>query len=443
VPAYAGGGEADQQGRDRSLPPPPPSGRTSRGSGTFGSLRVRNYRLYASGQVVSLVGVWMQRVAQDWLVLELSGGSPVALGVAAALQFLPILLLSLWGGVLADRLDKRRFLLVLETGLGLCALALGLLDVTGLAQLWHVYLLCLLLGCVSAVETPVRQSFVVEMVGRDQLSNAVALNSMTFNLARMVGPAVAGVLITVVGTGWVFLVNAASFVGVLAGLLLMRTADLHRADPVPRRKGQLVEGLRYVRQRPDLMILLFLVFFVSTFGLNFYVTLAVMARNVFGGDADAYGLLSTLLAVGTLAGATLAARRSSRGRPRTRLLIIGALTFGVLEIVAGLMPSIWTVGAVLIPVGIAMMTFTTTANSTVQLSVAPAMRGRVMGIYMLVFLGGNPVGGPVMGWLAEHFSGRAPLIVGGVVSIVTALIGGFVLMRRRDSVEKDFPEAEA
>lgn len=396
----------------------------------FGSLRVRNYRLYASGQVVSLVGLWMQRVAQDWLVLELSDGSPVALGIAAALQFAPTLLLSLWAGVLADRMDKRKLLLVLETGLGLCALTLGLLDVTGVVELWHVYLLCLLLGAVSAVETPVRQSFVVEMVGRDQLTNAVALNAMTFNLARMVGPAVAGVMIIFVGTGWVFLINAISFLGVLAGLLLMRASELHRGDPVPREKGQLREGLRYVRKRADLVILLCLVFFISTFGLNFYVTLAVLARNTFGGDADAYGLLSTMLAVGTLAGATLAAKRSARGKPRVRLLIVGALAFGVLEVVVGLMPTMWLSGLALIPVGVAMMTFTTTANATVQLSVAPAMRGRVMGLYMLVFLGGNPVGGPVMGWLAEHFTARAPLVVGGVVSIVAAVVGGIVLARR-------------
>ncbi|MDU0294798.1 MFS transporter [Saccharothrix longispora] len=396
----------------------------------FGSLRVRNYRLYASGQVVSLVGLWMQRVAQDWLVLELSDGSPVALGIAAALQFAPTLLLSLWAGVLADRLDKRKLLLVLETGLGLCALVLGLLDVTGVAELWHVYLLCLLLGAVSAVETPVRQSFVVEMVGRDQLTNAVALNSMTFNLARMVGPAVAGGLIVFVGTGWVFLINAASFLGVLLGLFLMNPRELHRGAPVPRGKGQLREGLRYVRKRADLVILLFLVFFISTFGLNFYVTLAVLARNTFGGDASAYGLLSTMLAVGTLAGATLAAKRSANGKPRLRLLIIGALAFGVLEIVAGVLPTMWLTGVALIPLGIAMMTFTTTANATVQLAVEPAMRGRVMGLYMLVFLGGNPVGGPVMGWLAEHFTPRAPLVVGGAVSILAAVAGGIVLARR-------------
>ncbi|QFZ16494.1 MFS transporter [Saccharothrix syringae] len=425
MPAYADGAGTEQLDRNSTAPPP-----RRRNAGMFASLRVRNYRYYASGQVVSLVGLWMQRVAQDWLVLELSDGSPVALGIAAALQFAPTLLLSLWAGVLADRMDKRKLLVALETGLGLCALTLGLLDVTGVAQLWHVYLLCLLLGAVSAVETPVRQSFVVEMVGRDQLTNAVALNSMTFNLARMVGPAIAGGMIIVVGTGWVFLINAVTFLGVIAGLLLMRPAELHRGAPVPREKGQLRAGLRYVRKRPDLVILLCLVFFVSTFGLNFFVTLAVLARNTFGGDADAYGLLSTMLAVGTFAGATLAARRSTRGKPRPRLLITGALAFGVLEVVVGLMPTMWLAGAALVPVGIAMMTFTTTANATVQLAVEPSMRGRVMGLYMLVFLGGNPVGGPVMGWLAEHFTARAPMVFGGVVSIVVALVGGVVLARR-------------
>ncbi|MET1075046.1 MAG: MFS transporter [Umezawaea sp.] len=405
----------------------------------FGSLKVRNYRYYASGQVVSLIGVWMQRVAQDWLVLELSHGSAVALGIAAALQFAPTLVFSLYAGVLADRMDKRKLLLVLESGLALCALTLGLLDVTGLAQLWHVYLLCLLLGCVSAVETPVRQSFVIEMVGRDQLPNAVALNSMTFNLARMVGPAVAGVGITIIGTGWMFLINAASFVAVIGGLLVMDVAQLRRSEPVPRERGQLVEGLRYVKGRPDLVILLSLVFFISTFGLNFFLTLAVMARNVFGGNADAYGLLTTLLAVGTLAGATLAAKRSTRGKPRLGLLIGGALAFGFLEVAAGLMPNLITVGLMLIPVGIAMMTFTTTANATVQMSVAPAMRGRVMGLYMLVFLGGTPLGGPVMGWLAEQYTGRAPLVAGGVISVVTALVGYAVLIRRGGLVLPRFP----
>ncbi|ANZ36598.1 MFS transporter [Lentzea guizhouensis] len=394
----------------------------------FSSLRIHNYRLYASGQIISLVGVWMQRVAQDWLVLELTNGSAVALGIAASLQFLPVLLLSMWGGVLADRLDKRRLLLWLESALGVCALALGLLDVSGVVELWHVYVLCFLLGCFSAVETPVRQSFVVEMVGRSSLTNAVALNSMMFNLARIIGPAVAGLAIVAIGTGWVFIANAVSFVGVVLGVWLMRTTELLRSDPVPRAKGQLLSGLRYVRGRPDLMTVMLLVFFISTFGFNFYLTLAIMARNVFGGDADAYGLLSTLIAVGTLAGATWAARRKT---PRMSVFIGSGVVFGVLEVVSGLMPTMLLTGLMMIPVGVAMMTFNTTANATIQLAVEPEMRGRVMGIYMLVFLGGNPVGGPLMGWLGE-VNGRAPIIVGGVVSVLVTVTAWVILVRRGD-----------
>ncbi|MGH3793750.1 MAG: MFS transporter [Pseudonocardiaceae bacterium] len=396
----------------------------------FVSLRVRNYRLFALGQVVSLIGTWGQRVAQDWLVLELSGGSPVALGVAVALQFTPTLVFSLWAGVLADRYAKRRLLIATQVAMGLCALLLGLLDVSGMAQLWHVYLLCVLLGCFSAVDVPVRQSFVMEMVGGEQVANAVALNSMTFNMARIVGPAAAGFAIVAIGTGWVFLANAASFAGVVIGLLLMDPARLHHSAPVPRQGGQLREGLRYVRGRPDLSILLTLLFFVAMFGLNFTTVLPVMARNVFGRGADAYGTLSTLLAVGTLAGATLAARRSGRGRPRRRLVLGAALVFGLSEVVAGLMPTYPAFGLMLVPCGAAMLTFTTAANATVQLSVDPIMRGRVMGLYMLLFLGGNPIGGPLMGWIAEAVDGRAPIIVGGAATMLAALVCAAVLARR-------------
>jgi MFS family permease len=398
----------------------------------FGSLRERNYRLFASGQIVSLIGTWMQRVAQDWLVLELSGKDPIALGIAAALQFLPTLFLSLWAGVLADRMDKRKLLMLLQASMGICALGLGLLDVTGVAQLWQVYIFCLVLGCFSAVETPVRQSFVIEMVGKGQVTNAVALNSMTFNLARIVGPAIAGVLITLIGTGWVFVLNFVSFVGVLTGLALMDASRLHRGTPAPRERGQLLAGLRYVRGRPDLVMLMVLVFLVSTFGMTFFTTLAVAAANVFHQDASGYGLLSTMLAVGTLAGATMAARRSTRGRPRLRMLFIGGLVFGALEIVLGVMPTYLAFGLMLIPIGVALMTFTTTANSTVQLSVTPEMRGRVMGLYMLVFLGGNPIGGPLTGWLADAFGGRAPFIAGGIVSLVATTACALILMRRAD-----------
>lgn len=392
----------------------------------FASLGIHNYRLYASGQVFSLIGVWMQRVAQDWLVLDLTNGSPVALGCAVALQLLPVLLLSMWGGVLADRMDKRTLLLWLESALGLCALTLGFLDITGVVRVWHVFVLCVVFGCFSAVATPVRQSFVAEMVGRDSLTNAVALNSMIFNMARIVGPAIAGVAIVAIGTGWVFLANAISSVGEVLGIWLIRPAQLHRADPMPREKGQLRAGLRYLRHRPDLLTVMLLVFFVATFGMNFHLTLAILARNVFGGGADAYGLLATLIAAGTFGGATWMAFRRTPCMP---LFLGSALVLGLLEIVSGLMPTLLLTGLMMIPVGMAMMTFSTTANATVQLAVEPGMRGRVMGIYLLVFLGGNPIGGPLAGWLGE-INGRAPVIVGGVVSMVVTAVAWIAFMRR-------------
>jgi MFS family permease len=401
----------------------------------FGSLRIRNYRLFASGQVVSNIGTWMQRIAQDWLVLELTNKSPVALGIAASLQFLPTLMLTLWAGVLADRLDKRKLLIIVQAGMAACALILGVLDLTGLVQLWQVYLLCFVLGVFTAVDPPVRQSFVGEMVGREQLTNAIALNSSTFNLARVVGPAVAGMMIIWVGTSWVFLVNALSTLAVIVQLVRMNPAELHRTPAVARTPGQLREGLRYVRGRPDVLTVLIMVFCVSTFAITFFASLAIVAANVFHRQADAYGMLSTLLAVGTLTGSLLAVQRSTRKKPSLKLLIGAAFAFGVLELIAGLMPSYLTFGLALIPVGVFMMTFMTTANSTVQLSVSPEMRGRVMGLYMLVFLGGNPIGAPMVGWLAAQFGGRSPLVIGGVIATVAAVIGWLVLARRTERAE--------
>ncbi|HEX4722519.1 MAG TPA: MFS transporter [Pseudonocardiaceae bacterium] len=400
----------------------------------FSSLRERNYRLFASGQVVSNIGTWMQRVAQDWLVLELSGRSAMAVGIAAGLQFTPTLLLSMWAGMLADRMDKRRMLLVVQTGMGICALVLGVLDVAGVVALWQVYVFCVVLGCFSAMDQPIRQSFVGEMVGATNVTNAVALNSMTFNLARIIGPAIAGVLITWVGTGWLFLGNGISFAAVVLGLLAMDTARLHQVPRQPRRPGQLGEAIRYVRGRPDVFVLLLLVFCVSTFGMTFFSTLANVAANVFHRSATGYGLLTTMMAVGTLGGSFLAARRSARGRPRLRIVIGGALAFGALEVVLAAMPSYLLFGLMLIPIGGAVITFVTAANSTIQLSVSPELRGRVMGLYMLVFLGGNPVGAPLAGWLAEQFGGRTPYFAGGAISFLAAVVCGLVLLRRRSGL---------
>jgi MFS family permease len=394
----------------------------------FRSLRVRNYRLYAAGQLVSLTGTWMQRVAQDWLVLELTN-SGTALGIVTALQFLPSLLFGLWGGVLADRYNKRTLLLATQGGLALVALALGLLDVTGMVRYWQVLVLALLLGLVSAVDSPVRQSFVVEMVGPGDLTNAVALNSTIFNSARILGPVVAGVMITAVGTGWAFLANAASSLAVLAGLALMRPGELRPSPAIARMRGQLRAGVRYVRHRQDLLLTMVLVFVIGTFGLNFQITTALLAKQVFHRTATGYGLLSTALAVGACAGAVLATRR--RTRPGVLFLLLAAMAFGLLEILAGLMPSFGAAALMLVPVGFAMLTFTTAANSSVQLGVEATMRGRVMALYLMCFLGGTPLGAPIVGWLSNTIGPRWGMIGGGLVCLMAAVGVALYIARRR------------
>jgi MFS family permease len=370
----------------------------------------------------------MQRVAQDWLVLELTHGSGTALGIATGLQFLPQLLLSLWGGMIADRYPKRRILFVTQAAMGALALVLGVLALTGVVAVWQVYLLAFALGMVAVVDNPTRQTFVAEMVGRDGMANAIALNSAIFNLARIAGPAVAGLVITVAGIPAAFCVNAASFGAVLVGLKLMHPSELHPMERAPRARGQLREALGYVRARPDLRLTLALVFFVATFGMNFQVTTALMSRVVFGTGAGAFGLASTMFAVGALGGALLAARRA---RPGMRLLLITSLVFGVLEVVTALMPTFWSFLAMLVPTGLALLTFTTAANSTIQLGTTPAVRGRVMGLYMLVFLGGAPLGSPLVGWMAEQFGARVSLIAGGMISAMAAVVVALLLARSR------------
>jgi MFS family permease len=370
----------------------------------------------------------MQRVAQDWLVLQLTHGSGAALGIATGLQFLPQLLFSLWGGMLADRFPKRAILLTTQAIMGVLALILGVLALTGVVQVWHVYLLAFALGMVAVVDNPTRQIFVSEMVGPEGVANAVALNSATFNLARITGPAVAGLVISVAGTPTAFLVNAASYAAVLIGLKLMRPGDLRPLPRAPRSRGQLREAVGYVRARPDLWLTLVLVFFVATFGMNFQVTTALMSRGVFHTGAGAFGLASTTFAAGALIGALVAARRA---RPGMRLLVGTALAFGVTEVLTGLMPSYWAFLASLVPTGLALLMFTTTANSATQLSTTPTVRGRVMGLYMLVFLGGAPLGSPLVGWAAEQFGARMSLLVGGMISVAAAIGVAFALARAR------------
>ncbi|MCU1595145.1 MAG: major facilitator superfamily 1, partial [Frankiales bacterium] len=385
-------------------------------SPTFRSLKVRNYRLFAIGQVISLSGTWAQRVAQDWLVLEVAPNPGVALGITTALQFLPMLLFGLYGGVLADRYDKRLLLVTAQVSMGVLALALGLLDLTHVVELWHVYALAFGLGLATVLDTPIRQSFVSDLVGPDDLPNAVSLNSATFNSARIVGPALAGVAIAQVGTSWVFLANSLSYAAVIAGLLRMRPAEMWPSPRQARAKGQMREGIDYVRERPQLYVPVLLVFMIGTFGLNFQITLALVAKQVFHTDAGSFGLLTSTLAVGSLLGALQSARR--KGLPRQRTMLLAAAAFGVLEVADGLAPSFLALALLLIPTGAAVLTFSTTANALVQLSCAPEVRGRVMAIYVLVFLGGTPVGAPLIGVLAEALGPRSSLLIGGVVCSV-------------------------
>ena len=330
-------------------------------SQTFHALGIRNYRIYAAGGVVSNTGTWMQRVAQDWLVLQLSG-SAAALGITTGLQFLPMLLFSLWGGVLAERFPKRRVLICTQAFSATTAAVLGVLVLTGTVATWHVFLLAFLLGVGTSVDGPARHSFVIEMVGREQVPNAVGLNSASFNVARIIGPSVAGLLIVAFGdnTGPVFLLNAASFAAVIFALTRMNPDELHPAPILERGPGQLREGVRYVLARRDLLCVLAIVFFAGTFGLNYQMTTALMATEVYGKGAGEYGLLGSILAIGSLSGALLSARR---GAAHMRLIVLAGLVFGVLTIAAGLMPTYWLFAFSLIPVGFSALTLITSANA--------------------------------------------------------------------------------
>jgi MFS family permease len=405
-------------------------------SPTFRSLRNPNYRRYALGGVVSNTGTWMQRVAQDWLVLQLTA-SGAALGITTGLQFLPFLLLSPVAGLVADRIPKRRLLIMTNVGMAVPALVLGLLAVTGVAQTWHVYALALVLGVASAFDAPARQSFVSELVDHDDLTNAVGLNSASFNAARIVGPAVAGVLIAalgggVVATGWVILLNAVSYVAPVFSLRSLDARLLHSPDPVRREPGQIRAGVRYVRGRPDLLLVLAIVFFTGTFGLNFQLTSALMATEVFGKGATEYGLLGTFMAVGSLTGALLAARRV---RVRQRLIVLSALTFAAVEIVAGSMPT-YAAFALMTPLlGLSALTMITAANTFMQLNTDPGMRGRVMALYMMIFIGGTPLGAPLVGWIGEVAGARWTLWLGGLATAVGVLVASVLYLRTRPTPE--------
>ncbi|WP_308924908.1 MFS transporter [Janthinobacterium sp. J1-1] len=388
---------------------------------TFRSLKNPNYRIWAGGALVSNVGTWMQRTAQDWLVLsELTQHNASAVGIVMALQFGPQLLLLPLTGMAADLLDRRKLLLFTQAAMGLLALGLGLLCISGRVELWQVYVFAFLLGCVTAFDAPVRQTFVSEIVSEEDLGNAVALNSTSFNAARMLGPAVAGLLISSVGTGWVFIINAFSFAGVIGSLLLLRTALLRRAPRLKAARGSLLEGFRYVSGRPDLVSVLLMLFLIGTFGLNFPIFLSTMSVTAFHAGASQYGVLSSIMACGSVAGALMAA---GRDKPRLALLLGAAALFGFGCALAAVMPNYWLFGIMLVVIGIAAQTFTTTVNSAVQLSTAPVMRGRVMAIVLAISAGGTPLGAPIVGWVADVFGPRWALGIGALSGFAAAAVG--------------------
>jgi len=396
-------------------------------TGMFRSLRHPNYRIWAAGAVVSNIGTWMQRTTQDWLVLtRLTHHSASAVGTVMALQFGPQLLLLPWTGFAADHYDQRKLLIATQATMAALALTLGLLTVSGLVQLWHVYAFAFLFGCAAAFDAPVRQTFVAELVGDADLHNAVALNSTSFNAARMIGPAVAGLVIASVGMGWAFLFNGASFVAVLGSLFLLRLNGHQGRARAHRTKGSLMGGLHYVWSRPDLKAILVMLFLIGTFGLNFPIFISTMAVGVFHTDARGYGLLSSIMAIGTLSGALLAA---GRGRPRFASLLVGSGVFGLGCALAALAPTYWLFAAALVLIGVAALTLTNTTNSLMQLSTEPAMRGRVMALRVGVALGGTPIGAPIVGWVADHLGPRWGLAVGAASGIAAACVAVYAMTR--------------
>jgi MFS family permease len=405
---------------------------------TFSSLKVRNFRLFFFGQLVSMCGTWMQSVGQVWLVLRLTG-SGVAVGVVTALQFLPILLFGVWGGVVADRVDKRKALIITQASMGVVAAVLAVITATGIVHLWMVYACALALGVANLFDNPIRQAFVTEMVGSAEITNAVSLNSAMFNAARVVGPGIAGVLIVGVGLWPCFAINAASFIAVIIGLMAMRPSELHRAAPIARAKGQVRAGLRYAWASRRLRTTILLVAIVGTFALNFTITMPLMAKYAFHGDAGTFSLLTVMMGFGSTVGALVTA---ARARPDRRLLLGSCVAFGVIMLLAAVAPTLHYELLVMPLFGAASITFMATANSILQLNSSPEMRGRVMALYGLVFLGSTPIGGPFVGWIAQVFGPRASVAVGGVACLLGAAIVA-LLLRRTPSLPAATVSAEA
>jgi len=399
---------------------------------TFASMHVRNFRLFFVGQLISQCGTWMQTIALGWLVVQLSHNSGVAVGFAIALQFIPTLLFCVWGGVIADRFDKRTVLLCTQVAMAAVAVLLAVVDLSDVVQLWMLYAIVFTFGMALAVDNPTRQSFVSELVPPNELPNAIGLSSAIFQVARILGPAVAGVLIVVVGTGVCFVLNAVSFVFIIGALLMMRTSELHRDAPLGREKGQVRDGLRYVWRTPELRSTLLLTLIVGTFAINSPVVLPLLARVTFGGEADVYSWMTIAMGAGALVGALLVANRA---QARGNLLFVTGMTFGVAICVASAAPTLGIFLGLLVLVGAGQISFLATCNSLLQLTADPVMRGRVMAVYTITLLGSTPIGGPTVGWVSQQFGPRWGLAVGGIATIIGVLVFGtaFVRARRRDA----------
>jgi len=393
--------------------------------GAFSALASRNYRIYLTGQLLANTGTWMQSIAQDWLVLTLTRSS-AAVGVTMALQFLPILILGMHAGVVADRFPKRRILLITQMLNAVAALSLALITIAGAVRAVDIYAFALVAGLIFAFDGPARQSFAAEVVPAGRLGPAIALNGAVFQSTRLIGPALASLLIARVGPGWVFAVNAACYLGPTIGLLRLRTAELSPPPAAVHEAGAVRTAARYVRGRPDLLRTLFLVGIVGMFGLNFPIVLTAMAKWVFHGNAGTYGLFNIILAVGSVAGALLAGTAARRPR---YIIVLAAAAFGVLQATAAVAPDLAVFGVLLAGMGFTNLAFQAMANASVQLSVDPGLRGRVMGLYMLVFIGGTPIGAPVIGVLTNHLGGRAGMAICGILPLLAALIAAAALTR--------------
>ncbi|PRY70034.1 putative MFS family arabinose efflux permease [Glaciihabitans tibetensis] len=406
--------------------PMPVVSRRAPWSDTLSSLRVPNFRLFSASNVLAMSGSWMQRIAQDWLVLELSG-SVTAVGITVALQFAPMLLFGLYGGLIVDRYSKRMLLMLTQAVVAVLSTVLAVLAITGVVEVWHVFVIAFLVGMVTVVDNPTRQVFVNELVGPRHLRNAISVNSSVFQLGGLIGPAVAGVLLVAVGAGWAFAINAITCLVTILTLWQLKTSKLIRTPPMPRSKGQLQQGLAYVLGKPAIFWSVVMVAILSVFALTMPVILSSYATDVFQVGAAGYGLFNTLVAGGALAGAILSTRR--RG-VRLRSVVITGIAWGVLQATAGLMPNELSFGILLVALGVANLLFITAANSLVQMSSNIGIRGRVMSLYVLVLLGGQAIGGPLMGWIVENHGAQFGMAVSGIVPAAAAALIGIHLARR-------------